>query len=149
MFAELIRYSSVTDTSLSLLYLDGLFQCYILEDGKRTIKVWGETRIPSGRYKVELKTFGGFHDRYLKNFPNMHMGMIWIRDVPNFEGILFHIGNDKDDTAGCLLSGDVVNNNTVVSGNVNNSTVAYKRVYPIWSQGILSGDSWISVIDWR
>ena len=55
--------------------------------------------------------------------------MLHILDVPDFEYILIHIGNTDDDTAGCLLVGDTINNNTVNDGFLGSSTSAYTRLY--------------------
>ena len=39
------------------------FLAYTLEDEQRDVKVYGETRIPAGTYKLKLRTVGGFHTR--------------------------------------------------------------------------------------
>lgn len=126
----LSRYAHGDDSTLGLLFLDGEWACYTLEDEYRTRKVYGETRIPAGRYKVILRVEGGFHNRYSRKFPDMHRGMLWVKDVPGFEYILVHIGNRDDDTAGCLLVGDQANNNRIDDGFVAHSTQAYRRIYP-------------------
>lgn len=41
-----------TDTStIGELSIDGLFQCYTLEDAERAVKIKGETAIPKGDRK--------------------------------------------------------------------------------------------------
>lgn len=135
MKLEVLRISSQEDSTLGLLFDitngDRKFLCYTLEDEYREIKVMHETRIPAGTYKITLRTWGGFHERYSKRFPEMHKGMLWIREVPNFEYILIHCGNDDDDTSGCLLVGDTQTSNTNGSdGFVGSSTYAYKAIYP-------------------
>lgn len=134
----LIRYSDDNESTLGLLFIDGKFECYILEDEKREVKVAGETRIPAGNYELVLRRFGGKHGRYARSF-DFHDGMIELKDVPGFTDVLFHIGNDEDDTEGCLLCGDGVNNNLTGDGFVSNSTIAYRRVYqktlPLLQQG--------------
>lgn len=55
--------------------------------------------------------------------------MLHVQDVPNFKWILIHIGNDDDDTAGCLLVGDSSINNLTQPGRINSSTIAYERMY--------------------
>ena len=112
------------------------FLCYTLEDEARTEKKWGETRIPAGTYKLTLRSEGGFHTRYLAKFgADFHKGMIYVNEVPNFEYILWHIGNDDDDTAGCLLVGKTSQDNFIGS-----STAAYKEIYPPIRDAILSGE---------
>ena len=66
--------------------------------------------------------------------------MLWVRDVPNFEYILIHCGNDDDDTSGCLLLGDTQTENNVSDGFVGASTTAYKRVYPKIAKALEEGE---------
>ena len=123
------RISDNNESTISAVYIDGMFFCWGLEDEHRTTKVFGDTRIPNGIYHVDLRTVGGHHQRYSKKFPDFHKGMLHVMNVPNFEYILIHIGNDDDDTAGCLLLGDTANNNTIGNGFIGSSTNAYKRFY--------------------
>jgi len=128
MKLEVLRFNSQDDFTSGLLFdvTDGRkFLAYTLEDEYREEKVKGETRIPSGTYKITLRTTGGFHARYTKKYGSMHKGMLWVRDVPNFEYILIHTGNTDEHTAGCLLVGD-----TQKDGFTGASTLAYKRIYP-------------------
>jgi hypothetical protein len=143
------RFSSNNESTLGVLFIDCDFQCYTIEDEFRSKKARGETRIPAGRYRITLRNEGGFHSRYLQKFgADFHKGMLWIRDVPDFEYILIHIGNDDDDTAGCLLVGNTANNNRSGAGFVGDSTGAYKELYQIIRDAILDGDDvWINYLD--
>ena len=147
MDVDVIRFNSKSDYTDGLLYINGEFKVYTLEDEERTIKVSGETRIPNGRYKRALRTEGGFHNRYLKKYgAGFHKGMLWVKDVPNFEYILIHVGNTDDDTAGCLLTG--MSNNADAAGFIGGSTEAYKKIYPEISNALLNGeDVWINYKD--
>lgn len=118
------RYDKAEDWTRGIMYIDNVFECYTLEDEERETKVWGETCIPKGRYKVELRTEGRFHNSYKNKF-SFHEGMFHIVNVPNFKYILIHIGNYTRNTAGCLLVGQGVGNNGVLS----NSTIAYTKMY--------------------
>ena len=139
MKLEVLRFNSSDDFTTGLLFdvTDNVrsFLCYTLEDQAQTQKVYGETRIPSGTYKLTLRAEGGFHSRYAAKFGDWHRGMIYVNDVPNFEYILWHIGNDDDDTAGCLLVGKTSQDNFIGS-----STNAYKEIYPPIRDAILNGD---------
>ena len=140
MKLEVLRFNSSDDFTTGLLFdvTDNVrsFLCYTLEDEARTVKQWGETRIPAGTYKLTLRAEGGFHSRYLAKFgAEFHKGMIYVNEVPNFEYILWHIGNDDDDTAGCLLVGKTSQDNFIGS-----STAAYKEIYPPIRDAILSGE---------
>lgn len=146
MELEVLRFSSQKDSTNGLLFdITGgkrTFLCYTLEDEHREEKVAGETRIPSGTYRVTLRTTGGFHGRYLKKYASMHKGMLWVRDVPNFEYILIHTGNTDEHTAGCLLLGDSQQANFGSSdGMVGASVNAYKRVYPPIAKALEEGQS--------
>lgn len=98
---------------------------WTLEDPKRAHKVFGETRIPAGRYHLALRNEGGMTQRYAARFPDMHQGMIWLLDVPMFEWVYIHIGNTAKDTEGCILVGLGKDDDRIVS-----STDAYRRIYP-------------------
>lgn len=121
------RVKSDDDATLSIIYLNGKFQCFGIEDEYREDKVAGETRIPAGVYDVGVRDVGGFHNRYSKKFPSWHEGMLQVLDVPNFEYILIHIGNTDEHTAGCLLVGaDGFTRGELRNGN---SGYAYEKLY--------------------
>ena len=135
MKLEVLRFSSEDDSTSGLLFdiTDGnrKFLAYTLEDEYREEKEIHETRIPAGTYNVTLRTEGGFHQRYVTKYGDMHKGMLWVRDVPGFEYILIHTGNTDEHTSGCLLLGDSQTNNQVKEdGFIGSSVQAYKRVYP-------------------
>jgi hypothetical protein len=127
MLLTVNRFTSDSDATLSTVSIDGVFECFGLEDEHRIDKVPGETRIPSGFYSVRLRTFGGFHANYSARFADIHQGMLQVMDVPGFEFILIHVGNTDEDTAGCLLVG--CNANTSQGLSVGSSVKAYKRLY--------------------
>ena len=154
MKLEVIRFSSGTDSTNGILLevieqgndIDGLWQqkkflAYTLEDEQRDKKVLGETRIPDGDYKLGLRKVGGYHARYTKRFPHIHIGMLHVLDVPGFEYILIHCGNTDEHTAGCLLVGDSQENNQIVTnGFIGKSTQAYKRIYPRIAEALECGE---------
>ena len=127
MDIDVHRITSDDDSTLSVIYIDGVFECFGLEDEYRENKVPADTRIPAGEYRVELRTEGGFHNRYTSKFPAFHEGMLHVQDVPGFEYILIHIGNTDENTEGCLLVGQ--NGNTAGELTVGSSTNAYKSFY--------------------
>ncbi len=140
MKISVLRYSVRDGTTLGLLLINGVFNCYTLEDQPRATKVRGSTRIPEGTYKVELRKEGGHHQRYSTKFPDVHKGMLHVLNVPNFKYILIHIGNTEDDTEGCLLVGDSAVSNKNNEGRINSSTTAYKRIYPIIAEALEAGE---------
>jgi len=152
---EVLRVSSQKDSTSGLLFEVNngkrTFLCYTLEDEQRDVKVWGETRIPAGTYKLGLRTEGGFHNRYLSRYgADFHKGMIWVLDVPGFEWILWHSGNTDENTAGCLLLGNSQESNLVKKdGFIGASRDAYKLVYPRVLAAIESGlDVEVEYIDY-
>jgi len=146
MKLKVLRYNSEADSTNGLLFevndLGNQFLCYTLEDEHRVLKVKGETRIPAGIYNIELRKEGGFHERYTKKYPNIHIGMLHIIDVPGFEFILIHTGNTDEHTSGCLILGDSQENNTIIKdGFVGKSVNAYRRVYPKIAKALKNGES--------
>ena len=96
--------------TIGKLYIDGVAFCDTLEDAIRDVKVYGETAIPSGIYKVTIT----LSPRFRRWLPLLH-------DVPNFEGVRIHRGNTAEDTHGCILVGQ-----NKVKGQVVNS--AYTEI---------------------
>ena len=156
MELEVIRISSGSDsTNGILLEVDRLapaphaegyrckrtFLAYTLEDEQRDTKVYGETRIPNGTYKLGLRKEGGYNSKYSKRFSDFHIGMLHVLDVPGFEYILIHCGNTDEHTAGCLLVGDSQENNQITKdGFIGKSTQAYRRIYPRIAEAIECGE---------
>jgi hypothetical protein len=145
----LYRFASRVNATVGALFdvSDGTrrFLAFILEDEFRTKKVFGETRIPAGVYPLSLRKEGGFHTRYAARFPELHRGMLWLREVPGFQYVLIHIGNTDEDTAGCLLVGDSA---FPFEDRVLQSTAAYTRIYPPIAKALEEGDqASIAIID--
>jgi len=147
MHLEVLRFSSEKDSTNGLLFdiTNGnrKFLCYTLEDEHRETKKQEETRVPPGTYRLSLRTEGGFHQRYTQKYKELgdwHKGMLWVRNVPNFEYILIHTGNTDEHTAGCLLVGNSQNNNKVwKNGFVGNSVNAYSTIYPYIANPLAEG----------
>lgn len=89
------------------LYLDGAFECWILEDRSRRLfsdmpfadlvstKVPGETAIPTGRYRIELY-----------NSPKHGPDTLQLVGVPGFTNIQIHIANKAEELLGCMAPGN-------------------------------------------
>lgn len=133
--------------TLGKLFLEGKFLCYTLEDTYRKRKVKHKTRIPAGLYKLALRAYGSHYVKYVKRFVDIfHKGMIQIMDVMGFTDILFHIGNSKEDTSGCILVGEDYREEDGRLYLVS-STVAYKKVYPLIQKLIRYGELGLEIID--
>ena len=140
MKLEVLRFNSGTTFTSGLLFdvTDNVrsFLCYTMEDQYNPTKIYGETRIPSGTYKLTLRAEGGFHNRYLNRYgADWHKGMIYVNEVPNYEYILWHVGNSPKDTKGCLLL-----SKTQKDAFGGASRAAYEEVYPVIRDAILSGE---------
>ena len=144
MKLEVLRISSGEDSTSGLLFdvtNERKFLCYTLEDEYREEKVMAETRIPAGTYEVVFRTVGGFHDKYVKRFPKIHVGALHVTNVPGFKYILIHCGNTDEHTGGCLLVGDSQTNNQIKKdGFIGSSTQAYERIYPPIAKALEDGD---------
>lgn len=140
MKLEVLRYCSRSEFTLGGLFdvtSNKEFLCFTLEDEYRKEKVYGKTRIPAGEYEIELLTDGSYHGKYLKRFSEFHKGMLWVKDVPGFEGILIHTGVTHEHTSGCLILGNAIN---AMTGNISYSTDAYKRIYSHVLPSLLEGN---------
>lgn len=140
---ELWRFSSGAESTLGILFEPFAgrlrFLCFTLEDEFRTIKKFEETRIPAGSYSLSLRLHGGHHQRYERRFADFHKGMIEIDAVPGFTDILVHIGNNDDDTAGCILVADASSQNITEAGSQGASRAAYIRIYPHMAGPLVEG----------
>lgn len=99
-----------TDRStIGALDIDGTHQCDTLEDMTRRpdVKIWGKTAIPAGAYKVVIT----HSNRFKKELP-------LLLNVPNYEGVRIHTGNDDNNTEGCILVGTAGKQTDWISGSV-------------------------------
>ena len=105
MKTKIIRVAQGKESTLSHLYIDGIFQCFLLEDKIRDKKIMHKTAIPEGIFKLRLNTWGGMNKTYFPKYGPIHKGMIEIADLPTFSSVYIHIGNTIEHTAGCPLVG--------------------------------------------
>lgn len=103
--------------TIGKLYIDGEYFCDTLEPPTRDLnkngifdngetKVKNNTAIPFGTYNVIVNR----SPRFKRDLPRL-------LNVPDFDGVLIHRGNTKNDTSGCILVGE-----KKVKGKVVNST---------------------------
>lgn len=109
--------------TIGQLYVNNEFFCNTLEnriidknkngvfDGDEK-KVYGESAIPYGRYKVIFN----WSPKFGRNLPRL-------LNVPHFEGILIHPGNTVKDSDGCILVG----HNTAI-GSLSDSRYTSDRL---------------------
>lgn len=121
--------------TIGRLFINNQYFCDTVEDCDRGLtdnmpleeimhkKVYGETAIPKGTYKITLdivspkfqeKSWAKFCDGKLPRLLN----------VKGFEGVLIHVGNTPKDSLGCILVGK-----NTIKGQVTNSTETFKNLY--------------------
>ena len=105
MKTRIVRVAEGKQSTLSHLYIDGVFQCFLLEDKIRQVKIKGKTAIPEGVFNLRLNTWGGMNKIYFPKYGPLHQGMIEITDLPTYDAVYIHIGNTIEHTAGCPLVG--------------------------------------------
>tara|TARA_B100000085_G_scaffold115197_1_gene104916 strand:+ start:757 stop:1338 length:582 start_codon:yes stop_codon:yes gene_type:complete len=138
---QVVRTQFGRDATNGLLFIDGLFECYTLEDQYQEVKVMHETCIPEGTYDVKFRTVGGFHERYKKRYGNSHYGMLHLQDVPGFTYILIHAGNTDEHTSGCLIVGETQQDLDVSEdGFIGSSGKAYVKLYNKIAKQLLIGN---------
>ena len=123
----LLKRIALRDTyTIGKLYIDGQYMCDTCEDKVRDLskekKVYGETAIPYGTYKVSWT----YSPKFKKYMP-------LLEDVPQFAGIRIHSGNTAKDSLGCILVGE-----NKQKGMVLNSRATVNKIYPIIKKGCLS-----------
>jgi hypothetical protein len=94
MLITVKRLYKTENSTIGELLVDGIFECFTLEDKEREVKIKGETAIPKGTYKVIINE----SIRFKRQLP-------LLLNVPNFEGVRIHSGNSNHDTEGCILVG--------------------------------------------
>ena len=127
MNLTLIRIHTNSQYTISHLYVDGIYLCDAIEDTDRKLdesmteeeirnkKVYCETAIPTGKYRVIL-TWSMKFKRLMPRLLN----------VKGFDGILIHSGNTEKSSCGCLIVGY-----NKIKGKVINSREAFNKLLKI------------------
>ena len=140
MKLTVVRTQFGTDATYGMLFIDGIFECYTLEDQYQAVKVMHETCIPEGTYDIKFRKEGGFHSKYSARYKNSHYGMLHLQDVPNFTYILIHSGNTDEHTSGCLIVGETQQDLDLgKDGFIGHSGTAYKKMYAKVAGQLLQG----------
>lgn len=132
--------------TIGKLYVNGIYECDTLEDTDRGLtqdmplsniqskKLYGETAIPTGTYKIDMNTVSPkFKDRSWAKFCGGKLPRLI--DVPGYSGVLIHVGNKPADTLGCILVGD-----NKVKGQVVNSTSTFQELYSLMLKAKVAGE---------
>lgn len=119
---KLVRNKGTAGFTEGKMYIDGVFECFTVEDADRGLeaggkKVQDKTAIPRGTYKVIMS----MSPRFKKVLPE-------VLNVPGFTGVRIHAGNNSRDTEGCIIVGSV--NDRMDDDWVGGSKVAMSRLLP-------------------
>ena len=136
------RYLRDTYT-IGKLSVDGEVFCDVLEDKVRDFnkdgdlldegeqKVYGETAIPYGRYRVVVD----YSPKFKRDMPH-------ILDVPHFEGIRIHAANWPTQLEGCVAVGE-----NKVKGGLINSKVYERELTSYLKMWQKRGEEiWITIV---
>lgn len=118
---------SKTDSTISKLFVNDAFQCYIMEDLIRPEKINGITAIPRGTYDVIVT----MSNRFKRLLP-------LLLNVPNYEGVRIHPGNTSADTEGCLLPGlnlGYISGKRAVTDSRNAFEMLFKKIQSALDKG--------------
>ena len=144
MKTKIIRVAQGKESTLSHLYIDDIFQCFLLEDKIREVKIMKKTAIPEGVFRLRLNTWGGMNKTYFPKYGPIHKGMIEIADLPTFSSVYLHVGNTIDHTAGCPLVGlSYIKKNG--DYQVLQSADAYRQVYKKLYEAATGKDNQIEI----
>ena len=127
MKLQVTRFQCGATCTIGELLVDGVHECYTLEDVVRptgAAKVYGETAIPYGTYPVIVT----FSNRFQRTLPLL-VGVV------GFDGIRIHPGNTAADTHGCLLVGRHHTGNTVTE-----SRLAFNALFPKIRDALARGE---------
>lgn len=117
---------SNAECTLGFLRCENIICCTLEDPPQPGGKVYGRTRIPAGTYELDLRRTSPMAEHYRDRFGTKHEGMIWLRDVPQFEWVYIHVGNYAKDTDGCILVG---NSMAIHQNMVGDSTTAYTNLW--------------------
>ena len=122
--------------TIGILFIDGLRFCETLEDKDRGLKqtdslsyiksrkVYQETAIPKGTYKVAMNITSPKYSASAWYWKLCQGKVPRLLNVPGWDGVLIHTGNTALDTAGCCLVG----RNTKV-GQLTESKATFEKLY--------------------
>lgn len=147
MDIKVFRAPSKEESTRGKLTINNKAFCDTLEDEKRSVKVKGETRIPSGRYQLlKRRVLSGLTKTYRDKFDwfDFH---IELQNVPDFNYVYIHVGNYDDDTDGCILLGRGFTDYEDESA-IWNSRKTFKEFYSIVSDALDEEEEvWLTIYD--
>jgi len=98
------REIQTADATLGRFWWENECLYHTVEDLQREVKIPGKTAIPCGRYQVIIT----MSNRFKRRLP-------LLLNVPGFEGVRIHAGNQAEDSSGCVLLGTAKTKNGVAN----------------------------------
>lgn len=130
---------------------------FILEDTIRNIadKIYGETAIPYGKYKLSLVKYGSLHNWLSthKLTRKSYKGVILLSGIKGFNGVCFHPGATVKNTLGCLLPTlkytkiKHLDGTEEFQSDWESSNAAYAETYKIIVDSILKEPTYFEIIN--
>lgn len=130
--------------------------CNTLEDKVRDLnqngvfdngecKVYGETAIPYGRYKIDMNTVSPKFSRYTF-YRNACQGKLpRLLNVPHFTGILIHVADG--DKGAELLQGCIAIGRNSIKGGLTDGKNTFLKVYRLLKEAHDKGEeNWITIV---
>ena len=130
MILRITRNWPKSGYTIGRLYVNGVLFCNTLEDEDRKLtssmplgeimakKIYGQTAIPKGTYRLEMDYSPKFSTRI---WGMKYKGIVpHIDGVPGFSGIRIHPGTTAKDVEGCVLVGK-----NTVKGALTSSQATY------------------------
>jgi hypothetical protein len=114
MDIQVKRNATKDGATMGRMTVDSGWICYTLENPVR--EVIGQ---PVESWKIPAHTAIGIGTYEIALLPSAHFGRIMphLLNVPGFDGILIHPGNEPADTAGCILVGFTIENDTTIGAS--------------------------------
>lgn len=122
--------------TIGKLYIENKYFCNTCEDKDRGLtqdmplaelkqkKVYGETAIPRGTYKITLDVVSPKYSKSPFAMEVCGAKMPRLLDVPNWDGVLIHSGTTAKDSYGCILVGK-----NTIKGGVTSSKDTFRALY--------------------
>lgn len=147
------RYKKETYT-IGIMYVDGKYFSETIEDKDRGLdasmpvnkirrqKVYGQTAIPTGTYRIDMDTVSPKFR--LRQWAKPYGGIVpRLLAVPCYSGVLIHPFNTAEESLGCISVG-----RNKVKGKVLEATATYQRLMEdyLWPAKLRGEDIYITVV---
>ncbi len=152
---DITRIDALELSTVSKITIDDT-DLFIIEDTIRNSqlkseKIYGESAIPAGKYKLSLVKYGNLHTWLSNAFKDIYKGVILLNDIPNYSGVCVHPGTSRSSTLGCLIpcldytiktNDDGTREHITTKESSNN---AFKLLYSAVSADILNDDTYFNI----